>query len=115
MLPQKSDVREGALKVGPRYQTIASFVQKGPAWLNLDMGDGIHAGFVIEEVSPPSTAPVDAPFSSFVLAGPCGSRLALDEEQIAQIQPDGPQEGTSLYISLDNGMSVTLTRAKADR
>jgi len=42
--------------------------------------------------------------------GPCGTRMALDEEQIAHVQPDGPQEGTSLYISLDNGVSLTLTR-----
>ncbi|MGE5579168.1 MAG: hypothetical protein ACM3WU_03900 [Bacillota bacterium] len=96
--------------MGPRYKAIASFVQKGPARLNLDMGSGMQASFVVEQVSPPSPAPADAPFSSFVLVGPCGSRLALDEEQIAHIQPDGPQEGQSLYISLDNGLSFTLTR-----
>ena len=98
--------------MGPRYQTIASFVQKGPAWLNLDMGGGIQASFVVAQVSPPSPTPADMPFSSFVLAGPNGTRLALDEEQIAHIQPDGPQEGTCLYISLDNGMSLTLTRSQ---
>ena len=96
--------------MGPRYQTIASFVQRGPALLNLNMGNGLEASFVVAEVSPPTPAPPDAPFSSFVLAGPNGSRLALDEDQIAHIQPDGPQEGTSLFISLDSGASVTLTR-----
>ena len=96
--------------MGPRYQTIASFVQRGPALLSLNMGDGLEASFLVAEVCAPAPAPPDAPFSSFVLAGPNGSRLALDEDQIAQIQPDGPQEGTSLFISLDNGVSVTLTR-----
>ncbi len=96
--------------MGPRYQAIASFVQQGPAWLNLDMGEGIQASFMVAQVSPPSPAPANMPFSSFVLAGPNGSRLALDEDQISHIQPGGPQEGTSLFISLDNGMSLTLTR-----
>ncbi len=98
--------------MGHRYQAIASFVQKGPAWLNLDLGDGIHASFVVAEVSPPSPTPPSLPFASFYLAGPNGNRLALDEDQIAHVQPDGPQEGTSLFIGLDNGVTVTLTRSQ---
>lgn len=98
------------VEVGPRYQAIASFVQRGPALLQIDLGDGIQASFMVASVSPPSPAPVDMPFSSFSLGGPNGSRLSLDEDQIAHIQPDGPQEGTRLYISLDNGTSLTLTR-----
>jgi hypothetical protein len=96
--------------VGPRYKAIASFVQKGPAWLSLNLGDGTHASFMVAEVSPPSPEPTDMPFSSFYLAGPNGTRLALGEDQISYIQPGGPQEGTSLFISLDNGASVTLSR-----
>jgi len=96
--------------MGQRYQAIASFVEKGPAVVNLVLGDGLEASFTVEQVSPPSPAPPHAPFSSFVLVGPSGTRMALDEEQIAHVQPDGPQEGTSLYISLDNGVSLTLTR-----
>lgn len=97
--------------MGQRYQAIASFVRKGPAWLNLELGDGVRASFMVAEVSPPSPAPKDAPFSSFVLAGPNGNQLALDEDQISHVQPDGPQEGNSLYIGLDNGAAVILTRA----
>jgi len=98
--------------MGLRYQAIASFVEKGPAVVNLNLGDGLQASFMVEQVSPPTPAPPDAPFASFVLMGPCGSRIALDEEQIAHVQPDGPQDGTSLYISLDNGLSLTLTRER---
>lgn len=98
--------------MGPRYQAIASFVEKGPAWLNLDLGDGIQASFMVAEVSPPSPEPRDMPFSSFYLAGPNGTRFALDEAQIAHVQPDGPQEGTRLFISLDSGASLTLTRSQ---
>lgn len=97
--------------MGPRYQAIASFVQRGPAVVRMDLGDGIQASFMIANISPPSPEPAGEPFSSFYLGGPNGSRLSLDEDQIAHIQPDGPQEGTSLFIRLDSGAVVTLTRA----
>lgn len=96
--------------MGPRYQTIASFVEKGPAVADLNMGEGLTASLVVENISPPSPAPAGAPFSSFALVGPCGNKISLDEEQISHIQPEGPQEGTSLYISLDNGVSLVLSR-----
>lgn len=99
--------------MGPRYQAIASFVRKGPARLDLNLGGGVQASFVVAEVSQPSRAPQAAPFSSFYLAGPCGNRLDLDEEQISHVQPDGPQDGTRLFIGLDSGASVTLTRAES--
>jgi hypothetical protein len=97
--------------MGQRYRAIESFMRQGPAWLSINVSDGVQAEFLVEAISPPSPAPAQAPFSSFLLAGPCG-RICLDEEEIAHVQPDGPQEGTSLYISLDNGASLTLARQR---
>ncbi len=93
--------------MGPKYQAIASFVRRGPACVSLNVGAGLGVSFVVSEALAPQQV---AAVSSFVLEGPNSSRLELDEEQIAQVQPDGPQDGTDLYISLDNGMSLTLTR-----
>lgn len=97
--------------MGQRYRTIESFMRHGPAWLSINVSDGVQAELLVEAISPPSPAPAQAPFCSFHLAGPCG-RINLDEEEIAYVQPDGPQEGTSLYITLDNGASLTLARQR---
>ncbi len=95
--------------MGQRYRTIESFMRQGPAWLSINVSDGVQAEFLAEAISPPSPAPPQAPFCSFLLAGPSG-RISLDEEEISHVQPNGPQEGTALYISLDNGASLTLAR-----
>ncbi|HHW18444.1 MAG TPA: hypothetical protein GXX30_06040 [Firmicutes bacterium] len=96
--------------MGPRYQAIASFLAQGPAWLRISLGQGMEAGFLVSSISPPSSAPQDAPFSSFRLEGPNGNQAFLQEEQITHIQPDGPQDGTSLHITLDTGLSIVLAR-----
>lgn len=96
--------------MGQRYMAIASFIQQGPAMLNINLGEGIKASFLVAQVSPPTPTPVDRPFSSFALAGPYGNSLYLDEVQISHIQPEGPQDGTYLFITLDNGTSLELTR-----
>ncbi|MGI6632545.1 MAG: hypothetical protein ACOX5M_05780 [Bacillota bacterium] len=96
--------------MGPRYTAIASFVRQGPALLRINLGEGVEARFVVGSVSPPAAAPPEEPFSSFTLAGPCGNTLFLDEDQIAHVQPEGPQDGTQLFITLDNGTSLELTR-----
>lgn len=93
-----------------RYMVIATFIQQGPAMLKINLGQGAEASFMVAEVSPPSPLGPGSPYSSFALAGPCGSSLYLDEEQISHIQPEGPQDGTRLHITLDNGMSLLLTR-----
>ena len=86
--------------MGPRYTAIASFVRQGPALLRINLGEGVEARFVVGSVSPPAAAPPEEPFSSFTLAGPCGNTLFLDEDQIAHVQPEGPQDGTQLFITL---------------
>lgn len=95
--------------MGPRYQAIASFLSRGPAWLNISIGNKTQAGFVVSSVSLPEPAHPYAPFSGFTIQGPAGMAY-IEEEEIAHIQPDGPQEGTNLYVSLDNGVKLTLTR-----
>lgn len=80
--------------------------------LNLTLGGGVEATFIVEDVSTQSSTRPGRPSTGVVLEGPSGSRLELDEEQISHIQPDGPQEGTDLYISLDNGASLTLSRPR---
>jgi hypothetical protein len=92
------------------YMAIAAFVQQGPAMLKIDLGQGAEASFMVAEVSPPSPLGPGRPFSSFALTGPLGSSLYLDEEQISYVQPEGPQDGTYLHITLDNGTSLVLTR-----
>lgn len=96
--------------MGPRYQTIASYLREGPAWLKVNLGAASGVALPITSISPPSNAPENAPFSSFYLRGPNGSLAYLHEEEISHIQPDGPQDGVSLHITLDNGISLTLSR-----
>lgn len=97
--------------MGPRYMTIASFVQQGPVMVSIDLGAGLQASLLVATVSPPSPEPYNAPFSRFSLSG-TESQITLNEEEIAYIQPDGPQDGTSLYISLDSGASLVLTHVE---
>lgn len=97
--------------MGQGYRAIETFIRQGPAWLSINVSDGVQAEFLVEAISPASPAPAHAPYSSFLLAGPCGY-ISMDEEEIDQIQPDGPQEGTALYISLDNGALLTLERQR---
>lgn len=96
--------------MGPRYMAIASFIQQGPALLRINLAEGVQASFVVATVSPPAPTPPYQPFSSFALAGPYGNSIYLDEDQIAYVQPEGPQDGTRLFITLDNGTSLELTR-----
>jgi hypothetical protein len=96
--------------MGPRYVMIASYLEKGPAWLRIDLGDELVANFVVSTISPPSPAPYNAPFSTFTLDGPNGNQAILSEEEIVQVQPNGPQDGNYLHITLDNGVLVTLIR-----
>lgn len=96
--------------MGQAYAAIASFVQQGPAMLKINLGEGTQARFVVATVSPPSATPLDQPFSGFALAGPYGNSLYLDEDQIDHVQPEGPQDGTHLFITLDNGTLLELSR-----
>jgi hypothetical protein len=96
--------------LGQRYSAIASFIQQGPAMIRINLGEGIQAKFLVAQVTPPAPAPPGQPFTSFSLAGPYGNSLYLYEDQIAHIQPEGPQDGTRLFITLDNGASLELSR-----
>ncbi|MGI6643240.1 MAG: hypothetical protein ACOX3V_04480 [Bacillota bacterium] len=100
--------------MGPRYMTIASFVQQGPTLVSIHLGAGLQASFLVETVSPPWSTPEDPPSSQFSLSGPEGE-VTLTEDQITQIQPDGPQEGTKIFISLDSGASLVLSHLQTSR
>jgi hypothetical protein len=98
--------------LGERYMAIATFIQQGPAMLKLRLGDGAEASFMVAQVSPQpdNSGPPGRPSSAIALAGPCGNSLYLDEEQISYVQPEGPQDGAYLHITLDNGTSLVFTR-----
>jgi len=96
--------------VGQRYDAVASFLEAGPAKVTIPLSRDVQAGFIVGMISPPSAVPPDAPFSSFRLEGPNGSLITLSEEQISHVEPGGPQDGQELYIVLDSGITIIMSR-----
>ncbi|HHY34306.1 MAG TPA: hypothetical protein GX510_01505 [Firmicutes bacterium] len=99
--------------MGQRYDAVASYLTGGPAKVTIPLGRGVQAGFVVGTITPPSPTPSYAPFSSFRLEGPNGSLITLSEEEITHIQPGGPPDGQELYITLDSGITLIMSRLPA--
>lgn len=99
------------------YRAIQSFISHGPALLSIHLSEGSEANLVVESVEtvrdPDGEGAPDGHAYSLMIGGPAG-HLLLDEDEIIHVQPDGPQEGSSLYISLDNGTELTLERYRCE-
>ncbi len=96
--------------MGQRYDAVASYLAGGPAKVTIPLGRDVQAGFVVGAITPPSPVPSTAPFSLFRLEGPNGSLITLSEAEITQVQPGGPPVGQELYITLDSGITIVMSR-----